>query len=132
MDAPPSSSRRSVLIVEDDGAIRRAISDLLSDEGYSVVAVGDVRAARLVLARHEVSAVVLDWCLENDTAEPILRGLAASGAPVAVVLVSATPEGAGIARKFSVPFVRKPLNVAELGGVVEGAIARGVRVRAPD
>lgn len=122
------AERHTLLVVEDEGVIRRSIAELLGDEGYSVVAVGDLRSALVVLQRHLVSAVVLDWRLVDDTAEPILEHLARNESSTVVVLVSAAAECAAIAQRFGVPFVKKPLDLDGLPGVVARAIGDG---RAP-
>jgi DNA-binding NtrC family response regulator len=123
------SERQTLLVVEDDGTIRGAVADLLIDEGYSVVAVGDLRAALVVLQRHAVTAVVLDWRLVDDTAEPILEHLARNRSSTAVVLVSAAAECAAIAMRFGVPFVKKPLDLDALPNVIGDAIRRGCAPR---
>jgi DNA-binding NtrC family response regulator len=117
--------RQTLLVVEDEGTIRRTIADLLIDEGYSVVAVGDLRSALVVLQRHSVTAVVLDWRLVDDTAEPILEHLARVGAATAVVLVSAAPECAATALRYQVPFIKKPMNLEVLTAVLGRAIRDG-------
>ncbi|MBI2390933.1 MAG: response regulator [Deltaproteobacteria bacterium] len=116
----------SLLLVEDDGAIRTTFADLLTDEGYAVVAVGDLRSAIVALRRQPVTAAVLDWKLENETAEPLLQHLAREGAATAVVLVSAAREAAAIASRFRVPFLRKPLDLTELTNTIGHAIRAGL------
>jgi CheY-like chemotaxis protein len=47
-DAPsksPQIARRAVMIIDDDDAIREALEDVLSDEGYEVVGVSDGQQA---------------------------------------------------------------------------------------
>jgi DNA-binding NtrC family response regulator len=116
------ADRQTLLVVEDDGAIRQSIAELLVDEGYSVVAVGDLRSAFLVIQRHVVTAVVLDWRLFGDTAEPILEHLARTESSSAVVLVSAARECAAVALRFGVPLLHKPLDLELLPGVIERAV----------
>jgi CheY-like chemotaxis protein len=41
----PVAERRAVMIVDDDDAIREALEDVLSDEGYDVVGVSDGQQA---------------------------------------------------------------------------------------
>jgi DNA-binding NtrC family response regulator len=113
---------RSLLIVEDDGVIRQTLAALLRDEGFSVVAVSELRAALLIVRRHAVSAAVLDWRLEHETAEPVLELLARERLPVATVLVSAAPEARDVADRYQIPFVAKPLDLDAFAETVETAI----------
>jgi DNA-binding response OmpR family regulator len=122
------ADRQTLLVVEDDGTIRRAIADLLNDEGYSVAAGGDLRAALLVLQRHPITAAILDWRLVDDTSEPILHHLARTNSSTAVVMVSAAAECAATAARFGVPMIRKPFDMNELPRAIADAIRNG---RAP-
>src|SRR5262245_44676703 len=45
MSEKPEPARRAVMIVDDDDAIREALEDVLSDEGYEVVGVSDGQQA---------------------------------------------------------------------------------------
>jgi len=123
------ADRRTVLVVEDDGTIRRAIAEMLIDEGYSVAAVGDLRSALVALQRHGITAMVLDWRLVDDTAEPVLEHLSRTESETAVVLVSAAVECAATASRYGVPFVRKPLDLDMLPAAIERAITEGRRAR---
>jgi DNA-binding NtrC family response regulator len=117
--------RQTLLVVEDEGTIRKTIAELLSDEGYSVAAVGDLRSAIMILQRHDVTAIVLDWRLADDTAEPILEHLARGNSSTVVVLVSAAPECASTAARFGVPHLKKPLELEALTVALQHAIRDG-------
>lgn len=121
-DISPAEVSRSLLIVEDDGVIRRTLCELLHEEGFSVVAVSELRAALVIVRRHPVAAVILDWRLEHETAEPVLDLLAREQLPVAVVLVSAAPEASAVADRYGVPFLAKPLDLEELSRTLAMAI----------
>lgn len=53
----------SLLVVEDDGAQRQLVSDLLSAEGYVVSQADSVESAVLLLQKQEFSLVFSDWKL---------------------------------------------------------------------
>lgn len=54
---------RPILVVEDDGATRELIQELLAATGHSVVAVADGAAARAWMARERPEMVILDLVL---------------------------------------------------------------------
>jgi CheY-like chemotaxis protein len=57
---PPSPRRTTVLVVEDDAALRDLYRTELTMEGYRVVAVGDGMAALQWLEGERPDAIVLD------------------------------------------------------------------------
>src|SRR6266567_4481443 len=92
-----SSSPVSILLVEDDVAIRESVADCLAFEGYRVVAVGHGRAGLEALRRGPTpSLVVLDLLmpimggaqfLEEKRGDPTIAGV-----PV-VLMTAAMPSG---------------------------------------
>jgi CheY-like chemotaxis protein len=57
----PEARRHSILIVDDDDAIREALEDVLSDEGYHVVGMSDGQQALTYLqAEPRPSAMLVD------------------------------------------------------------------------
>ena len=81
-----------VLVVEDDDATRAMLSDLLSDEGYTVKAATDGAAALALLRRWRPDAIVLDVVMPKVDAtvfRAVQLGLR-DAADVPVLLTSAT------------------------------------------
>jgi CheY-like chemotaxis protein len=63
-----------VLLIEDDGSLRDALSRALSCSGYSVRTANDGKAGLAVLARHRFRLVITDIFMpENDGLEVIIR-----------------------------------------------------------
>lgn len=122
MQQSPPEGSRSLLIVEDDGVIRQTLCEVLRDQGFSVVAVSELRAALVIVRRHPVAAAILDWRLENETAEPVLELMAREQLPIAVVVVSAAREAKDVADRYAVSFVAKPLDLDELSTTLATAI----------
>lgn len=116
------SSVRRVLIVEDDEALREALSDALSGEGFSVAAAADGLEALDLLRLSEgpnPSVILLDLMMPRmngwqfraaqQTDERI------SGIPV--VVLSAVPQLAQEAESLGLPrgsWIRKPVPLANL------------------
>lgn len=79
----------SILVVDDDAAMRSVICRALQRSGYRTLEAGDGREALEVLARHEVSVMVTDVIMPDvegiellqqvRRAHPGLRSIAISG-----------------------------------------------------
>ncbi len=72
MNSPIERAVRTVLLVEDDAAIRASLSDILSDEGYHVLTARNGREGihMLTSTREEVSVILLDLMM------PVMDGFA--------------------------------------------------------
>jgi CheY-like chemotaxis protein len=87
----------SVLVVEDDLAVRKMVTQVLCEEGYSVLEAGDgLEAIRIIdqdlrLARQR-SVVLLDLRLPTVDGIGVLYHLAAHDDPVSVVAMSANRD----------------------------------------
>jgi CheY-like chemotaxis protein len=63
----------SILIVDDDIAIREALSEALADLGHTPSAVADGAAALAWLAHHHADAVLLDLRMPGLDGMEVLR-----------------------------------------------------------
>jgi two-component system chemotaxis response regulator CheY len=70
-----ANGRKTVLLVEDDADVREAVEEILTDEGFDVVAAADGGAALEVLAQgHHFCTVILDVLMPGvDGAEFLAR-----------------------------------------------------------
>lgn len=119
-------SKASVLVVDDEPAIRQLIEDILRDEGYGVRVAESLAAARLALAQSIPDLMLLDvWLPDGDGVE-FLRELAeGSGLPAPTVMISGhgTIETAVNAVRFGAyDFLEKPVSLAKLLLTVQRAL----------
>jgi PAS domain S-box-containing protein len=112
----------TILIVDDEPAVRAAVGRLLTRQGYSVLEANDAREARDVLRERarEVRLVLLDQSMPHESgpeALPSLRALC--DAPIAMFTggMGELPPGAAA-------LLEKPAQSAELLRVVEKLIRR--------
>lgn len=61
-----ASSRRSVLVIDDEPSVQRTLSQFLDYYGFQPFQAGTVDAAITTLAREDVDAVILDVRLPDD------------------------------------------------------------------
>ncbi len=115
----------SILIVDDEAGIRRSLSSILADEGYSVEAVGSGEECLARLARGHVDLVLLDiWLPKMDGLETLDR-MRRSGHFPMVVMISGhgNIETAVRATKLGAfDFVEKPLSIEKTTRSVKKAL----------
>ena len=81
--------RATVLVVDDEPAIRLLCRVNLELEGYRVVEATSLGEARRLLAEGTIAAVLLDMRIGNERGETLLGELRDGGVPVIVVTGSA-------------------------------------------
>ena len=124
--------RTSVLVVEDDAALREVYRSALRTAGYSVVAVEDGADALRYIEQRQPGAVVLDLGLPRVGGRDVNRELKArpntSGIPV--VVVSGTDMSDLNPKDFS-SMLMKPIQPDTLVWAVDNSIRRA-RARTAD
>jgi DNA-binding response OmpR family regulator len=90
--ADPAAAGPVVLLVDDDPAIRRAVSAGLELEGFTVVAASGGRAALEAAARVAPAVVLLDLSMPDLDGLEVLERLRAGGDQVPVCVLSARDE----------------------------------------
>lgn len=115
----------SVLVVEDDRDISKAIVGLLQDEGHVAACVESAAAAIATLASATYDVILLDWMLREETAEDVLPTIAALPVVPPVILYSAAPEAFAVAKRWGIAFMKKPFDL----DVLLTALAENVRRR---
>ena len=120
MSSPP----RCVLIVEDNPAMRRTLSEILEYEGYETIGAADGRDGLKVLADHPVDILLLDLAMPNVSGVELLQQIEVP--PPVVIIHSAfayyTPEEVEhqVGRKVFLS-LRKPVPAADLLAAVAEA-----------
>jgi CheY-like chemotaxis protein/anti-sigma regulatory factor (Ser/Thr protein kinase) len=127
-----SSAR--ILVVDDDRALRHAVSSLLERHGHTVLQAGDGPAALVHLAREDVQLMLLDMGLPGMTGLDLLSKVRAGGRPPLVVVITAddTPETLLAAiRAQAYRYVTKPVSPMEIVNVVGEALAASSNATLP-
>jgi CheY-like chemotaxis protein len=120
----PASSPR-ILVVDDDRALRHAVSSLLERNGHTVLQAGDGPAALAHLAGTEVQLMLLDMGLPGMTGLDLLARVRAGDRHPIVVVITAddTPETLLAAiRAQAYRYVKKPASPAAIVEVVEESL----------
>lgn len=107
----------SILVVEDDGLLRRQITAFLERAGAEVTAVGDIGAARQALSSLVFDLALADVNLPDGLGTDLLRdGLFSANTGVVVMTGEGGIKGAVEAMRLgALDYLPKPFEMAELG-----------------
>ncbi|MFO0692674.1 MAG: response regulator [Polyangiales bacterium] len=119
-----------ILVVDDDPALRRALSRILRTEGHAVIEAPDGPTAVALTREHMPSLVVLDAAMPGMDGEMVLEAFRdhVGAVPPTVLLTGSRNEQARATEVGAVLGLCKPFQVEELLGVVD----RYRRARKPD
>jgi signal transduction histidine kinase/ActR/RegA family two-component response regulator len=125
--APPAT----ILLVEDDAAIRGALRALLELEGHRVTAAASGGEALRLVERGlcRPAMVVADQNLPGglsgvETARRV-RGLTEPHLPALVITGDVLPDRLAAIRQAALPYLTKPVGADELRALVRGLVGRG-------
>ncbi len=118
--------KKTILIIDDEPAIRRSMSDIFSDEGYNVISAEDGSQALTLLEKETPDLIFLDIWLPDSDGLKLLPGLKKEHPQVPVIMISGhgTIETAVQATKMGAfDFIEKPLSLDKLVITAGNALA---------
>ena len=117
----PRQPRRTVMVVDDDDAIREALQDVLTDEGYDVIGASDGQEALSCLnGEKRPSAILVDLWMPVMDGWKFLDALLADARFSRIPLVVLTAARDQRARELCVAEVlTKPVQLHQVLGVLE-------------
>jgi len=120
-------AKRTVLVVEDDPAIRRGIVDALKFAGYTVAEAADGASGLEAACAGGADLVLLDLMLPKKNGFEVLSELRASGSNVPVIILTARGMEQDRVRGLeggADDYVVKPFSAKELLARVEAVLRR--------
>lgn len=117
----------TVLVVEDDAAVRQGIVDVLGYAGYEVLSAADGREGRAVALSARYDLLLLDLVLPHFTGFEILEALRGRRAGQAVIILSARGEENDRVKGLKMgadDYVVKPFSARELLARVDAVLRR--------
>jgi DNA-binding NtrC family response regulator len=117
----------SVLIIDDEAAIRESLQTLLEMEGYEVETAGDGAEGLARLAERPFELVLLDFALPERNGIEILQDIRERDSELAVIMITAygTVENAVNAMQAGATnFIQKPWDNEKLLADVRTAVGR--------
>jgi nitrogen-specific signal transduction histidine kinase/CheY-like chemotaxis protein len=127
---PPDAPRSRVLVVDDEGDVRRTAQAMLEEVGFEVVAAADgAEGVEVFLAqRGRLGAVLLDMTMPRMGGEEAFRQMHRIDPSVPVILMSGFDEQEAVARlegRGLAGFIRKPYRLQALVAKLREAIDGG-------
>jgi two-component system, chemotaxis family, chemotaxis protein CheY len=121
-----------IMVIDDDAAVRSALSDLLEEEGYRVVAIADGREGLRHLSRQE-QPILLDLMMPaadgwQFRAEQLMNPALAS---IPVIVVTALPAS-NATRPLGLEVVGKPFDTRRLLSLVRRYCPNSLPEPVPD
>ncbi len=116
----------SLLFIEDDDAIRMALSMALEDEGYEVREAADGKEGLVAFAEHEPDLVLLDLRLPDMSGFEVCRNLRATSI-VPIIIVTAQTDTHDLVAGLEAgadDYVTKPVVPKELAARIRAALRR--------
>ena len=117
MTATPHMPRPRVLVVDDDSATRRGLSELLTDAGYESTAVESFHEADRIARTDPPDLLITDIRLSGYNGLQLV--LRFPELPAIVMTGYADPVLERDASQAGATYIRKPLNVDELLRIVK-------------
>ena len=116
-----------VLLVEDDGAIVRTLSELLADEGFSVVAEATQDGACARLAAEHFDIALLDVTLAQGNGFAVCAAAREVAPDMPVIFLTASDDEYSTVAGLdmgAVDYIAKPFRARELVSRMRGALRR--------
>jgi two-component system alkaline phosphatase synthesis response regulator PhoP len=121
------TTKRRILVIEDDPAIRQGIVDALEFQGYAATEAGDGAEGLELATTLDCDAILLDLVLPGPGGLEILREVRATRPTLPVIILTARGDEAdrvaGL-RGGADDYVVKPFSVKELLARVEAVLRR--------
>jgi len=115
----------SILVVDDEPAIRRFLRTSLTAEGYQVEEVEDGAGALAALKRHATDVLVLDLGLPGMNGFDVIRELREGGSAIPIIVLSSRTDEDGKVRALDMgadDYVTKPFGMDELLARIRAAM----------
>jgi CheY-like chemotaxis protein len=117
---------RTVLVVEDEDAIRTSVAEFLRQCGYIVIEAGDPGEAKDLLANRHVDLVFSDINMPNREAGFALEKWLRHHFPgVRVLFTAGFPQSGADTRHLREPIIPKPYSYAALLRRIDSVFASG-------
>jgi DNA-binding NtrC family response regulator len=126
-DSLPGGSLGSILIIDDEAAIRESLETLLELEGYRIVTAENGEDGLARIAERPFDLILLDFALPDRNGLEILTDIHDRDPNLAVIMITAygTVENAVRAMQGgAVNFVQKPWDNEKLLADIRAAVAR--------
>lgn len=122
-------TKKTILLVEDDAAIREMVVFALEKEGFNVLEAADGQAAMVLVANERPDLVLLDWMLPGASGIEICRELKRDEdtRELPVIMLTARGEEDDRVQGLEIgadDYISKPFSVRELVARIKAVLRR--------
>lgn len=109
-----------VLIVDDDGNTRAAMSALIESEGFTTSSAGDLREAHIQLVRQQPDVVLIDLQLPDGDGLELIEAIDDRAATEVILITGNASVDTAVAalRAGAADYLVKPVNISRLRSVL--------------
>ena len=124
-----TQTQHTILVVEDDPLVRKAVARMLSSGEFAVVLAGDAKQAQAELADKPADLILLDWVLPEVSGIELLTSLKSDPElnAIPVVMMTSKSKQSEVLKGFELgvdDYVRKPFSSRELLARVRAVLRR--------
>ena len=123
---------RTILVVDDDPAIREMLLLALDSAGYGTQEAGDAAEARRIIETTPPDLILLDWMLPGQSGYEFARSLFMDTSHPAIPVIMLTARGqvedkVAALEAGADDYVSKPFSIGELLARIKAVLRRGAR-----
>lgn len=121
---------KKILVIDDEPGVREVLTEYLEKEGYKVTAVENGATALSNIKREAYDLAILDLKLPDMEGTEVLKGIRRFDTEIKVVVLTGYPSiktAAETAKSQALDYLTKPVNIEELGKIVDSTIGPGAQ-----
>jgi DNA-binding response OmpR family regulator len=108
--------KKRVLVLEDDAFVAIMLEDMLTESGYEVIAVGNLKSAIQLAASEQIDFAIIDINIDGQVAYKVADNLTERHIPL--LFVSGQDKQLGL-RYGAIPLLRKPFLPEDLNDAIK-------------
>ena len=124
MEHPNSNGKESILIIDDEAAIRKLLDITLQSNGYKVIQAATAKAGEIAAATHQPDLIILDLGLPDEDGQVLLKILR-GWLTLPIIILSARHSESEIVKALDSganDYLVKPFRTGELMARIRSAL----------
>ena len=124
---------KNILIVEDDDAINKLLSDIVSEQAYNTQSAYSGTEAMLYINNGQYDLILLDMMLPGLSGEEVLKNINEMGVSPVIIISARDAQDVKISalRLGADDYITKPFDVEEVSARIESVMRRFNRMSQP-
>jgi cyclic di-GMP phosphodiesterase len=121
----------SLLVVDDENALRSALVRYLTQQGFMVYGAGSAAEAIAAVRTHRISAVLLDVRMPDKSGVDTVPDLLEADADLAIVMLTAVNDATTASlclQRGALDYLTKPIDLGDLDRAIRAALRKRDRI----